>query len=230
MNKQKLFGTDQTVFVVDDDAAVCDALAMLLHAAGLRVETFTSAPAFLAQLRPEQSGCLILDIRMPTMSGLELQDTLRKRRCKIPIIFLTGHGDIPLAVRALKKGAVDFIEKPHDQHRLLLATCNALRTQISSLVDTTPVEPRGTAHLEQRLALLSAREREVLACILKGQQTRTIAEELCITVKTVEFHRGRIREKLSVASLGELFRLFGNFQPVLSTGATSTIDEPGLNS
>ncbi|HPT48881.1 MAG TPA: response regulator [Accumulibacter sp.] len=223
------FVTDQTVFVVDDDDAVCDALAMLLRAAGLRVETFTSAPAFLKQLRPEQSGCLILDIRMPTMSGLELQDALHKRRCKLPIIFLTGHGDIPLAVRALKKGAVDFIEKPHDEHRLLLATCNALRTQTGSLGDT-PAEPHRTTHLEERLALLSAREREVLACVLKGRQTRTIAEELCVTVKTVEFHRGRIREKLSVASLGELFRLFGNFQPALSAGTASVIDEPRLNS
>lgn len=198
---------EQTVFVIDNDEAVRDALDMLLRAAGLRVQTFSSAPAFLQQFRPEISGCLILDIRMPGMSGLELQDELHKRRCHIPIVFLTGHGDIPMAVRALKKGAVDFIEKPHDEHRLVLATCHALRVGaerhegMAARLHTAPA-------LSQRLALLSAREREVLGHVLEGRTTRTIAEQLCVSVKTIEFHRGRIRNKLGVDSLAELFRLF----------------------
>jgi DNA-binding response OmpR family regulator len=118
---------EQTVFVIDDDEAVRDSLGMLLRTAGLQVQLFKSARAFLKHFSPECSGCLILDIRMPVMSGLDLQDELYKRRCRIPIVFLTGHGDIPMAVRALKKGAFDFIEKPHDEQRLVLATCHALR-------------------------------------------------------------------------------------------------------
>ena len=118
---------EQTVFVIDDDEAVRDSLGMLLRTAGLQVQLFKSARAFLKRFSRECSGCLILDIRMPVMSGLDLQDELYKRRCRIPIVFLTGHGDIPMAVRALKKGAFDFIEKPHDGQRLVLATCHALR-------------------------------------------------------------------------------------------------------
>ena len=198
---------EQTVFVIDDDEAVRDSLGMLLRTAGLQVQLFKSARAFLKRFSRECSGCLILDIRMPVMSGLDLQDELYKRRCRIPIVFLTGHGDIPMAVRALKKGAFDFIEKPHDEQRLVLATCHALRADAEQRCGiAAPLH--SPPDLAERLALLSVREREVLAHILKGRQTRAIAEELCVSVKTVEFHRSRIREKLHVNSLAELFRLF----------------------
>jgi len=198
---------EPTVFVVDNDEAVCDALGMLLRAAGQRVETFNSALAFLNDYRPNRSGCLVLDIRMPGMSGLDLQDELHKRRMTIPIVFLTGHGDVPMAVRALKKGAVDFIEKPLEEERLVLAVLNALRAD---------AEQRRPAHraddvsddLAGRLATLSEREREVLQHILDGQPTRQISKTLYISVKTVEFHRARIREKLGVTSQAQLFSLF----------------------
>ena len=174
-----------TVFVVDDDEAVCDALGMLLRAAGLRVETFCSASLFLKAYRPGSSACLILDIRMPGMSGLDLQDELYKRRISIPIIFLTGHGDVPMAVRALKKGAFDDGRKA-----------------LSGRYDENAPD------LASRLATLSEREREILERILEGWQTRQISQELHISVKTVEFHRAHIREKLGVASQAQLFSLF----------------------
>jgi len=199
--------SEPTVFVVDNDEAIRDALGMLLRAAGQRVETFASAPAFLNDYRPSRSGCLVLDIRMPGMSGLELQDELHKRRMTIPIVFLTGHGDVPMAVRALKKGAVDFIEKPLEEERLVLAVLNALRVdaeqrQPAQRQDDVPEE------LATRLATLSEREREVLQLILDGQPTRQISKALYISVKTVEFHRARIREKLGVATQAQLFSLF----------------------
>ena len=200
---------EATVFVVDNDEAVCDALGMLLRAVGLRVETFASAPAFLAGYRPSRRGCLVLDIRMPGMSGLDLQDELHKRRIAIPIIFLTGHGDVPMAVRALKKGALDFIEKPHESERLVLAVLNALRVdaaqrQQSARHDEAPQ----SQDLAARLATLSEREREVLQRILDAEPTRAIAAALHISVKTVEFHRARIRDKLGVATQAQLFSLF----------------------
>lgn len=197
----------QTVFVIDDDEGVRDALDMLLRAAGLHVRTFDAARAFLRQFSADLTGCLVLDIRMPGMSGLELQDELRKRRSQLPIVFLTGHGDIPMAVRALKKGAVDFIEKPHDEHRLVLAVYGALHLG-AERHERSPSRPHAPTDLSQRLAELTAREREVLDRVLKGATTRAIAEGLCVSVKTIEFHRARIREKLCVGSLAELFGLF----------------------
>ena len=196
-----------TVFVIDDDAAVCDALGMLLRAAGMDVETYRSAATFLKALRPGLKGCLVLDIRMPGMSGLDLQDELHRRKIAIPIVFLTGHGDVPMAVRALKKGAVDFIEKPHEAERLVLAVLNALRVdderrRLANRHDELSLD------LATRLATLSEREREVLDRILEGKQTRQITDELCISVKTVEFHRARIREKLGVTTQAQLFSLF----------------------
>lgn len=202
----------QTVFIVDDDDAVCDALGMLFRASGMRVETYSSATAFLKFYRPQQAGCLVLDIRMHGMTGLDLQDELHKRRLSIPIIFLTGHGDVPMAVRALKKGAVDFIEKPHEEERLVLAVVNALHTDAERRRHVSPSEEM-SADLAARLETLSEREREVLDCILEGKQTRLIAEQLCISVKTVEFHRAHIREKLGAVSQTHLLSLFISPEP-----------------
>jgi RNA polymerase sigma factor (sigma-70 family) len=199
--------SEPTVFVVDNDEAIRDALGMLLRAAGQRVETFGSALAFLNDYRPSRNGCLVLDIRMPGMSGLELQDELHKRRMTIPIVFLTGHGDVPMAVRALKKGAVDFIEKPLEEERLVLAVLNALRVDAEQR-QPTQRQDDVSEELAARLATLSEREREVLQLILDGQPTRQISKALYISVKTVEFHRARIREKLGVATQAQLFSLF----------------------
>ena len=193
---------DATVFIVDDDEAVRDSLRMLLCAVGLRVETHASALAFLESYRPERPGCLVLDIRMPGMSGLTLQEELNKRRVRIPIVFLTGHGDVPIAVGALKKGAFDFIEKPFEEHRLVYAVFNALK----AYEDRRP-RVQQSEDAAKLLASLSQREREVLDLVLEGKQSRVIAAELFISEKTVEFHRARIREKLHVNSLAELFRL-----------------------
>lgn len=195
----------QTVYVIDDDEAVRDALRMLLRAAGMHVEIFSSATAFLKDYRSSGHDCLILDVRMPGMSGLTLQEELYKRRIQIPIIFLTGHADVSIAVQALKKGAFDFIEKPLDSQRLVLAVLNALKfsdQQHSSL------QIEENSDVANRLGLLSKREREVLDLVLAGKQTRVIAEQLNISTKTVEFHRARIRTKMGVASLAELFQLF----------------------
>ena len=192
----------RTVYVVDDDDAVRDSLAMLFQTAGLRVETFASAGEFLKLEKRDPASCLVLDIRMPGLSGLALQEGLIERGWTVPIIFITGHGDIPLAVQAVKRGAFDFIEKPFDDYHLLAQVLSAL---------TTASDRRRAgaeqAHHEERLGLLSTREREVLDLVLASKPSRQIAEELFIRVKTVEFHRARIMQKLGVRSAAALFKL-----------------------
>lgn len=193
------------IYLVEDDDAVRDALAMMLRAAGRNVETFNSAESFVEQRGDAADGCIVLDLRMPGMSGLELQEMLAERQSSLPILFLTGHGDVPTAVRAMKRGATDFIEKPVDDQRLLSAIDTALtqgtRPPLPAIVNT-----------------LTRREREVLDLILSGQQTRAIAQQLFISVKTVEFHRSRIHVKLKVSSMAELFMLcLGNARPANNT-------------
>ena len=193
---------NRTVYVVDDDDAVRDSLAMLFQTAGLRVETFSSAAEFLKLERRDPASCLVLDIRMPGLSGMALQEGLIERGSMVPIIFITGHGDIPLAVQAVKRGAFDFVEKPFDDYHLLSLVLAALAT--ASDQRRAGAEQ---AHHAERLALLSPREREVLDLVLAGKPSRQIAEELFISVKTVEFHRARIMQKLEVRSAAALFKL-----------------------
>ena len=183
------------VYVVDDDAAVRDALGMLFRAAGLLVQTFASASDFLSAPRPQAGACLVLDIRMPGVSGTALQDELLARGSTLPIIFITGHGDIPMAVAAMRKGAYDFVEKPVDDTRLL----EAVRLAMAQAARAPAASPD--------LGGLSDREREVLGLVLDGKPSRAIAEALCISVKTVEFHRARIMQKLGARSAAELFRI-----------------------
>ncbi len=193
---------DARVFIVDDDEAVRDALGMVLRSAGYATETFASATDFLDRGGlQQQPGCLILDVRMPGMSGLELQDTLAEIGCPLTIVFLTGHGDVPMAVRAMKRGAFDVLQKPVDDHQLLATVEAALAFAAHSSSASAPQArpPRAES--------LSAREREVFDLMVAGQQTRAIAEALFISYKTVEFHRGRIFRKLGVTSLAELFSL-----------------------
>jgi FixJ family two-component response regulator len=165
------------------------------------VELYDSAAAFLEEPAPLPGSCLVLDIRMPGMTGLALQDQLIERDSVIPIIFITGHGDIPMAVEAMKKGAHDFIEKPFDDYSLLCQVRNALDQP------SVARSARGKRAGPARLELLSDREREVLDLVLAGKPSRQIAVDLFISVKTVDFHRARIMHKLEVRSVAELFRL-----------------------
>jgi len=190
---------EPVIFVIDDDEAVRDALSMMLRSAGRNVETFASAKEFIERRGDARHGCIVLDVRMPGMSGLELQEWLAQHNASLPIVFLTGHGDIPMAVRTIKRGAWDFLQKPVDDGHLLAAIDSALKGELPF-----DAPPRA---LPPAVGALSKREREVLDLILDGRQTRGIAEALFISVKTVEFHRSRIHAKLGVASMAELFNL-----------------------
>jgi two-component system, LuxR family, response regulator DctR len=184
---------DRVVYVVDDDDAVRNAVSLLFRTADLQVETFSSAAAFLQQANLERRCCVLLDIRMPGMTGADLHEELRGRGVRAPVIFITGHGDIPMAVEAMRKGAYDFIEKPFDDDHLLGQVLGALEDY-----DEEPEKPP--------LAVLSVRQRAVLERVLEGKPNRQIAEELSISLKTVEFHRARIMQKLGVRTAAELFR------------------------
>ena len=180
------------VYIVDDDNAVRNALRLLLRTAELDVEAYASSDAFLAEADLSQCCCVLLDIRMPGMTGSALHDELLRRGVRVPVIFITGHGDIPMAVEAMRKGAFDFIEKPFDDEQLLARVLEALEQK----------PEMGSVPLSE----LSERQREVLQRVLDGKPSRQIAEELDISVKTVEFHRARIMQKLGVRTAAELFR------------------------
>ncbi|HXJ53646.1 MAG TPA: response regulator [Burkholderiales bacterium] len=186
------------VYIVDDDNAVRNALKLLFRTAQLDVEAFSSADAFLEDADLTQRCCVLLDIRMPGMTGTALHEELLRRSLRVPVIFITGHGDIPMAVDAMKKGAFDFIEKPFDDERLL----SQVRAALETFDAGAPEKPEPGVPLEH----LSSRQREVLQRVLDGKPSRQIAEELAISVKTVEFHRSRIMQKLGVKSAAELFR------------------------
>jgi len=191
----------KVIYVVDDDAAFRDSLRWLLDSAGYRVELFPSAERFLAAFRAGHGTCLLLDVRMPGLSGIELQAELNRRGEDIPIIFLTGHGDVPMAVEAVKKGAFDFIEKPFANSRLL-----ALIERVAAI--EVPARQARAQRLSAaaRLETLTEREREVLDRVAVGRRNRQIAEELGISVKTVEAHRARGMEKMGATSIAEVVR------------------------
>ncbi|MDD3355144.1 response regulator transcription factor [Zoogloea sp.] len=190
---------EQSIYVVDDDEPLRDSLVWLLESQGFQVASFASAEDFLKAWRPEFNGCLLLDVRMPGMSGLELHERLRALYSTLPIIFITGHGDVPMAVAALKKGAVDFIEKPFNDTELLKLVTQCLVTERESRV-----RRRQDAEVARRLDQLTQREREVLDLIIAGKLNKQIADVLGISIKTVEVHRARVMEKMSAQSLAEL--------------------------
>jgi FixJ family two-component response regulator len=193
---------DRLIYVVEDDDALRDSLCWLIESAGYRVSAYGNAESFLAYLEPEARGCVVLDVRMPGMSGLELQERLIRRGQHVPIIFITGHGDVPMAVSAIQRGAVDFIEKPFQDQELLKRIDSVMRTERGSL------EFRERQRLvASRLAMLSRREREVMDRVVEGKPNKWIAQELGISVKTVEAHRARMMGKLDVSSVAELVRL-----------------------
>ncbi len=193
---------EQTVFVVDDDAAVRDSLSWLIKSVGLKVEAYASAQEFLEKYDPVRSGCLVLDVRMPGMSGLELQERLAADRIALPVIIITGHGDVPMAVRAVKAGAFDFIEKPFNDQVLLDRIQQALKKDVEVRKSAAK-----RAEVEKRLALLTPREREVLDMVVSGNPNKVIAAQLGISCRTVEIHRGRVMEKMQASSLSDLVRI-----------------------
>jgi two-component system response regulator FixJ len=194
--------TEPTVFVVDDDEAMCEALQWLLESAGLRVRTYDSAEAFLEHYQPGQPGCLVLDVRMRGMSGLELQSRLVQGGFGIPVIIITGHGDVPMAVRAVKSGAVDFLEKPVNDQVLLERIRHALEldARLQKVL-------RQRSDIAARLARLTQRERQVMDLVVACKMNKQIAAQLGVSEKTVEVHRRRAMRKLEVRSTAEFLRL-----------------------
>ena len=191
-----------TVFLVDDDQAVRDALELLLETAGLRTESYPSAETFLDNSDPDRPGCLVLDIRMPGMSGMNLQKALAVRDITLPIIFLTGHGTVPMSATAFRRGAVDFMEKPFDEDLLLERIHEAIgRDQ----ANRDALARR--AHAEARVASLTPREREVMWLIVDGRSNKEIAARLDLSHRTVETHRARIMDKTGMGSLADLIEL-----------------------
>ena len=188
-----------TVYVVEDDAAVRDALSQLLEGRRFRVKAFESAEGFLEACEPGQAGCLLLDIRLPGMSGIELQGALAERGIELPIIFLTGHGDVPSSVRTLRAGAVDFLQKPADSRTLLARVSEALARDAAGRSERASRDAARKA-----LQQLTSRERDVLPLILAGESSKDIARRLAISHRTVEIHRARIMRKTGSATLVEL--------------------------
>jgi two-component system response regulator FixJ len=191
---------EKTIFVVDDDEAFRTSLAVLLKSAGYAAETYASGPAFLDVCQEAAGACVLLDVRMPVMSGLEVQETLKLRRPDLPVIMITGHGDVPMAVRALKSGAVDFIEKPFRDDNLLagIARAIALPWTVAAGINV---------ELKAKIDSLSPREREVLELLVVGRPNKIIAYELGISPRTTEIHRARVMEKMGAESLSHLVRM-----------------------
>ncbi len=195
-------GCDGLVYVVDDDEAVRDSMRWLLEANGFRVSTFASAEEFLARVsEPEPVACLLLDVRMPGMSGLELHDELVRRGSTLPLIFVTGHGDVPMAVSRIKKGAHDFLEKPFSDEQLRSLVCDALARAEASRRDQ-----RDDRDALDRIERLTGRERQVLELIVSGRLNKQIADDLGISIKTVEAHRANIMDKLGARTMADLMR------------------------
>lgn len=190
------------VFIVDDDAAVRDSLRALLESARFEVEDFPSATSFLAAVTPGSGACLVADVRMPDMDGLALQEELARRGMDLPVIIVTGHGEVPLAVRAMKAGAIDFIEKPYDDDLLLASVRRAQELNLNRRAEASSVQEAA-----ERISALTPREREVLEHLVAGQPNKVIAHELGISPRTVEIHRAHLMEKMQARSLSDLVRI-----------------------
>jgi two-component system response regulator DctR len=194
--------TDATVFIVDDDEAIRDSLRWMLKSRGVASQSWDSAESFLDAYGEAMHGCLVLDIRMDGMSGLDLFDRLNELKCRLPVIFLTGHADVPMAVAALKKGAHDFVEKPFNDNELVDKIDGALAK--AAILRDRSVAAQSLSH---RLAALSQREREVMDLILAGKANKVIADDLNIAMRTVEVHRAHVLEKMGVRTAIELSQL-----------------------
>lgn len=193
---------DGFVHVIDDDDAARDSLRFMLEAAGVRVRTYESAKDFLASMADAEAGCIITDVRMPEITGIELLERVRKTSDRFPVIVITGHGDIPLAVEAMKLGAVDFFEKPYDDEALLAAVQSALTRQHDDAD-----RQAAAAAIRSRLASLSHRERQVLDGLVAGHPNKVIAYNLQISPRTIEIYRANVMAKMQASSLSELVRM-----------------------
>jgi len=193
---------EPTVFVVDDDQAMRNSLKWLIESIGMQVRTYSSADEFLSSYYPGRAGCLLLDVRMPGMSGLELQAYLAQQQSRLPVIIITGHGDVTMAVKAMKSGAVDFIEKPFHDEDLLSSIRNAL-----DFDEKRRALQSQRAQIAARLAELTPREHEVMEMVTEGRANKEIAASLGVSAKTVEAHRARVMEKMRASSLAELVRM-----------------------
>jgi FixJ family two-component response regulator len=193
--------SEPTVYLVDDDAAVCRSLARLMKAVGYRTRTFNSPDEFLRNYHDEGPACLVLDMHLPGMTGLELQRTLTTAQRSLPIVFITGHGDVPTSVQAMKGGAVDFLPKPFLDADLLKAVVQALDRSAHQHATQLELEA-----VQQRLEGLTQREHQVLAGVVEGKLNKQIAAELGTTEKTVKVHRGRVMEKMEASSVATLVR------------------------
>jgi FixJ family two-component response regulator len=202
MMRKDMDDENGTVFLIDDDPGVRDSLSLLLSLKGVRTQPFANAESFIETYRPDWAGCVLTDLRMPGMTGLELQAVLRERQVEVPVVVLTAHGDVATARAALKNGAFDFLEKPVDDVMLIEVLRNALRADRAR---RTAASSRSSA--DARIERLTGREREVLALIAAGHQNREIATQLGISPRTVEVHKARIMEKLECDSLAQLIRM-----------------------
>ncbi len=198
----------QTVIVVDDDDAVRNSLRLLLKSAGIHAEVAESAREYLGRFDANQGGCLLLDVRMPGMSGLELQQELNMRGATIPVIFITGNGDIPMAVEAMQHGAFDFLQKPFRDQDLLDRVQRALARDTENRTRL-----RHTDRIRERLASLSPREREVLELVTQGKANKLVASDLGVSQRTVEIHRAHVMQKMEASSLAELVRMMMTVAP-----------------
>lgn len=195
------------VYVIDDEAAIRDSLAMLLRSVGLASMLFPDALSFLAAAPWRAQACVVADVRMPGMSGLELQEEMRKRGATLPMIIVTGHGDVGMAVRAMKNGAADFIEKPFNGQVLLDAVHRALAGASAMVAPGVAMAEGGREDLERRIATLSPREREVMTLVAEGLPNKSVATRLDLSTRTVEVHRAKVMEKMGARSLAELVRM-----------------------
>lgn len=195
-------GGAQIVYIVDDEEAVSDAISMLLRSVGLQSRSFPDARRFLEVYEPEMTGCLVLDVRMPKMGGLELQEELNRRRCTLPIIFITGHGDVPMAVAAMREGAADFLQKPFKHDELIRRVQKAFEEDAAQRAVLKQRE-----EVERRWVELTEREREVARRIADGQSNKVVAVDLGISERTAEVHRAHVMQKMGVRSAAQLVRM-----------------------
>jgi len=202
-----------TVYIVDDDDAVRNSLRLLLKSVGLTAVALPTAQEFLSSYDAQQPGCLILDVRMPGMSGLELQQQLNMRGAVIPVIFITGHGDIPMAVEAMQHGAFDFLQKPFRDQDLIDRIQRALAKDRTNRAELTE-----RSHVRERFESLTPREREVLALVTRGKPNKVMAAELGVSQRTVEIHRARVMEKMHASSLAQLVRMMMELDEKADTG------------
>lgn len=213
--------TTPVVFVVDDDVSVRESLAPLIRWAGWKPETFSSAQEFLSRPRDETPSCLVLDVELPDLNGLDLQERVAADRAAMPIIFITGHGDIPMSVRAMKAGAAEFLTKPFERDALLNAIRSAIERSREALLQASELKI-----LRERYASLTPREREVLAWVVSGLLNKQVGGELGMTEATVKAHRGKIMQKMKADSLADLVRIAARLELPLPSGSSALPARP----